>query len=493
MGVDASAVARVVGIETKFRDLRQNAVLFLPQRIAVVGQGSTAATYDTTKAQFTSAIEVGQTYGFGSPLHLAALQLLPINGDGVGTLPVTFYPLEDEGGAVAATGDIIPTGPATANATFFVVVSGIRSVAFTAETGDVVADLVTKATDAINATVNLPVTAVDNVTDVQLTSKWAGTSANDITVAIEGPTDAGIVWAVTEPAGGATNPDITPALAQVGDVWETMIVNALGSIDSVALDAYQTFGEGRWGVLTKKPLVVFTGANTEDFSGLTAITEARADDRINVMLPAPGSPNLPVQIAARAVARVAVQANNNPPVDYARRRLTNLTPGADSAQWDYLQRDTAIKAGSSSTVVRDGVIELSDTVTMQHPVGDPLPPYRYVVDIVKLQNVIFNINLIFESAEWDGAPLVPDDQPVSNRAARQPKAARSALAAMVDSLADEAIISDPSFSKNSMVVEIDDMNPKRLNVELCVKLSGNANIVSVDLCFGFFFGGAAAA
>ena len=104
--VDASAVARVVGVETIFKNLRGGSIVFLPQRIAVVGQGNTLASYSTDKAQLTSAFAVGSAYGFGSPLHLAALQLLPVNGDGVGTIPVTFYPLEDDGSGIASAGDI---------------------------------------------------------------------------------------------------------------------------------------------------------------------------------------------------------------------------------------------------------------------------------------------------------------------------------------------------------------------------------------------------
>ena len=37
MAVDQSAIARVVGIETKFQDLRGGRVLYLPQQIAVIG------------------------------------------------------------------------------------------------------------------------------------------------------------------------------------------------------------------------------------------------------------------------------------------------------------------------------------------------------------------------------------------------------------------------------------------------------------------------
>jgi len=101
--IDATAVARVLGIKTIFQDLRGGGILFLPQRIAIVGQGNTAATYSTVKFQITSAPQAGERYGFGSPIHLAARQLLPVNGDGVGTLPVTVYPLDDDAAALFLT------------------------------------------------------------------------------------------------------------------------------------------------------------------------------------------------------------------------------------------------------------------------------------------------------------------------------------------------------------------------------------------------------
>ena len=62
MAIDVSAVARVVGIEAVFRDLRGQGITFLPQRIYVIGQGATASTYSTDKAQVTSAAQVGNTY-----------------------------------------------------------------------------------------------------------------------------------------------------------------------------------------------------------------------------------------------------------------------------------------------------------------------------------------------------------------------------------------------------------------------------------------------
>lgn len=490
--VDASAVARVVGIKTIFKDLRGGGILFLPQRIAVVGQGSTASTYDTTKRQVTSATEAATLYGFGSPIHLAVLQLLPTNGDGVGTIPVTVYPLVDDGSGVASAGDITPSGAATEAAAYRVRVNNIDSEEFVISVGDSVADIITAATAAINAVLEMPVIATDATpgtsTEVGIASKWKGTGANDIVIEIVGPTTAGVSFAITQPVGGLVNPDVDGALNQVGNVWETMVLNCMDVADTTTLDKYSTFGEGRWGALVRKPLVVLTGNTATTVTAATAVSDARKTDRTNGQLVAPGSNDLPFIVAARQLARIAKVANNNPPQDYGSQDATGLTPGADGDQWAYPDRDSAVKKGSSTVEVKDSVVNISDVVTFYHPSGDPIPAYRYVCDIVKLQNIIFNLDLIFATKEWDGAPLIPDDQPTVNRSAKKPKSAVAAVAALLDSLGLNAIISDPETAKENTLAEIDSQNPKRLNVSTTVQLSGNTNIISVDLNFGFFFG-----
>lgn len=488
--VDASAVARVVGIKTTFKDLRAGGVLFLPQRIAVIGQGSTASTYSTTKAQLTSAFAVGTAYGFGSPLHLAAKQLLPANGDGVGTIPVTFYPLDDNVAGIAATSTITPSGPATGSGSFRVLINNIPSAVFNVVSGDAVADMTAAIAAAVSAELDLPMTAGSSATVTTLTSKWEGASANDLTVAIEetAENNTGVTFAVVQPSSGANNPDVTVALDQIGNVWETMILNCMDIADTATLDLIQTVGDGRWGALVRKPFVCFTGNTATTVSSAITVSDARKTDRVNSQLVAPGSDDLPLVVAARQLARIAVIANNNPPRDYGSLQATGLTPGTDGVQWTYADRDTAVKGGSSTIEVVDGVVQVADVVTFYHPTGDPTPAYRHVVDVVKLQNIIFNLDLIFATAAWDGAPLIPDDQPTINKDARQPKSAKAAVCAMLDSLGLNAIISDPETAKANTQAAINDQNPKRLDVVTVVQLSGNSNIISVDLDFGFFFG-----
>ena len=491
MSVDVSAVARVLGITTEYKDLRGSSVVFLPQAIAVVGQGTTAlnASYTTVPVQSSSPADIGETYGFGSPLHLAAKQLFPTNGDGVGTIPVTFYPLKDDASGVAADGDIAPTGTATEQATIYVYVGEIRSEAITIPDTSTVAAACTLIHNAIAAVPDMPVTSVDNTTSVDLTSKWEGASANDIKIRIDGSV-AGLALGITQLSSGAVNPDVTTATDQFTTRWETLVLNCMEPADTTTLDLYQTHGEGRWGTLERKPYLAFTGRVGAEPPAADAESDGRKDDKINCFLVAPDSGEMPFRVAARQLARIAKRANNDPAFDYGALRVDGIEPGTDAEQWTYAQRDQAIKRGCSTVEVKDGVINISDVVTMYHPTGDPLPAYRYAVDIVKLQNIIFNLELVFATDQWNGAPLIPDGQATTNPNARTPAMAVAAVNSRIEALALAAIISDPEAAKASTTGSIDSQNPKRLNVETTVQLSGNTNIVSVTLNFGFYFGAA---
>lgn len=486
--IDPTRAASTVGIQTQYKNLAAGGA-FLPIRVALLGQGATASTYSLNKRQVFSSYEVGNVYGFGSPLHLAAINLLPENGDGIGAIPLTVYPLEDNVAGVAATATITPViGVITQSIAFRVNISNVLSEYFVVEVGDLLADVTAKVTAAINAVPAMPFTAADGATVVNLTSKWKGKSANDAVVSVEGDTGSGMTWTLVQPASGDVNPTVDSALAQMGSVWEVFVVNCLNIDDDTALNTLQTVGEGRRLPETNIPYVTVTGTPQDTVSNAITIPEARKTDRVNGQVPCPDSDDLPFVIAARSVARMAKVAQFNPPVNYNGQRATGLTPGADSAQWTSSEMDAAVKAGSSTIVVKDGIVELEDMVTFYHPTGNPLPEYRYYRDQICLFQALYQTKLIFEAQEWRGAPLIPDDQPTRNSAAKKPKMAKAAVAKMIDNLALDAIISDPDFSKASIVAGINETNPKRLDISFTIKLSGTTNIISIDLNFAFYFG-----
>jgi len=68
----------------------------LPQRIALLGEANDAnqLTLDTDPFEITSAQQAGERYGYGSPLYLMARILFPVQGGGVGGVPVNSAKLE---------------------------------------------------------------------------------------------------------------------------------------------------------------------------------------------------------------------------------------------------------------------------------------------------------------------------------------------------------------------------------------------------------------
>lgn len=492
MGIEATQVSRAFGIDVKFLDLRGGGVVFLPQQVALIGQGSEASVYATTPRLVTSAAEAGSLYGFGSPIHLAALMCYPKNGDGLGSVPLTIYPLDADGSGVVSAGDITPTGTQVGTASYRVVINGIKSKQFVIEDGEEGTDLEDRIAAAVQAELSMPMIATAGTDVVDLVSKWKGASANDLILSVEGP-DQGVTFAFTQPINGAANPDVTAATDLIVQKWETQVINCLEVADTTALDAYSAFGEGRWGALVKRPLVVHTGYNGSVLATITAIGDARKTDRTNALAWAVGSPRLPLQIAARQATIVARQATDNPPVNYDLQPLKGIEPGPDSVQLNNTGRNAAVNAGVSTTEIVDGLVVCSDIITFHHPDGEDPPGYRYVVQIVKLQNIIYNLDLIFVGNGWPGAPLIPDIDITTNPAARQPKDAVAAINAKLAGLSAKAFISNLAAAQEKTTADISELNNMRLDGRIEIQVSGNASIISLDLGFGFFFGEALAA
>lgn len=488
MSVPNSAVARVLGIEVAFENFNLGQAVYLPQRIVIIGQGTSAAVFDLDKTQIFSSGEAGAKYGYGSPIHLAARQFFPDNGDGVQGIPVTVIPVGD--GTTEADGEIEVTGVTeTVQSVGIIRLGGVASAQFVSEVGDTPTTLAAKIKTAIDSVLEMPVlTGVLAAGVLPLTSKWAGESANQISIEIEFNSASALSIASTAFVNGAVNPDVDDATAKIGEVWETFILNCMNYDDTATLTKFQTYGEGRWNQLVKKPLMVASGC-TDDFATRTAITDARKDDRVNFLVQSTGSNELPFVIAARGLTKDIVPTANNKPAKNYEGLLTGLVAGSDEDQEDFNVRNAAVLLGASTNIKTGTVAELSDVVTMYHPVGENVPAYRYVVDIVKLQNVLFNVELILQTLKSN--PLAPDSTVTADPDAVQPKTVLTLFSSLADSLSQgrSLIIVDADFTKENSTASINDQNPKRLDSVFPVKLSGNVEVNSNDIKFGFFFGG----
>ncbi len=488
MSVSASAVSRVTGVGVQYKNFNAGKASMLPQRLAVIGVGNHGTVYGTDKYEAEgSAGDIGDRYGYGSPLHIAARQLFPIAGKGA-SFPVTFYPLAEAEGAIQAAGSVGCTGTATAVGTGKIIIGGI-SADYNVAAGDTAAGVLAAMKDAINSVLDMPASAGE-ITDGKLTvtAKAAGTPGNAITLVVDADI-AGLVFDIEIMKNGAGDPDVDGALVKIGEIWETAVLNCFDFSDVEKLEKYAIWGKGRWNDLCKKPVLVFSGC-TAAYAVRTAITDGRPTDYINALIVSVGSPELPWAIAAKAMVNdILTVADSNPAQGY-KGLLEGLIAGSDAAQEGYTVRNNAINKGSSTNIKNGSVAELNDVVTMYHPADEgKYPSRRYVVDIIKLMNVVYNCRLIMEADELKGAPLVSDDTVTSNPTAVQPKTIKTRFLNLAASLADKAIIQDTEFTKDGLDIAIDGENPKRLNVRFPVKLSGNVEVTSTDVYFGFYLGG----
>lgn len=486
MSVSPSAISRVTGVAVKYKNFNTGSVQMLPQRLAVIGVGNHDVTYTTEKYECKgNASEIGEKYGYGSPLYLAALQLFPLVGKGAG-FPVTFYPLAEASDAVQAEGKIEVTGTAVESGSIQVVIGGQKATVVIAS-GDDASAIYSKMKDAVSSNIAMPVTCNAEEDGLVLTSKAAGEVGNLVKTRVISSI-TGLTFSITELTGGVKDPDVTPALSAIGEIWETAVLPCFDYKNNDRLDVCYLYGKGRWDDFEKKPLLVFWGC-TDDYETRTNVTDKRPDDFINALLTSVGSPELPYVVAAKYLVNdVLTTANDNPPQGY-KGKAEGIEAGDDSLQENYNTRNASVGKGASTNIKSGEVAELCDVITMYHPVSEgKYPSRRYVVDIIKLMNIVYNVRLIMEADDLKGAPLIEDETVTSNKSAIQPKTVKTWFLNLANSLADKAIIQDVKTTKDGMEVAIDSENPKRLNVVFPVKLSGNVEVTSTDIYFGFYVG-----
>ena len=490
MSISASILARVTGVNVEYKNFNLGKALYLPQRIAVIGQGNTTATFTGTPTEYTIEKDVADAYGYGSQLHLVARQLLPSNGNGIKGIPVTFYPLDDTGTDIVADGNIGCTGTSTEAGSGYVYIGGIKSAAIAIPTSTAAEAVLALIKAAIAAIAEMPV--VDGTVGagvLPITCKWKGVTGNKITIDISELSCAGLTFTTSAMANGVNNPLVSDALAYLTDIWETIILNCMNYDDAASNLLYHTAAEARWEQTVKRPFIVATGC-VDNYATRTAVTDSAASklQRCNFLIQSTGSREMPWVIAAQGLVNdIAQTANDKPAMNYT-DALEGLQTGADNVQESHTTRDAALKLGASTNTKAGSLAVLADIVSFYHPAGETPPAYRYICDQIKLMNIMYNLDIIQETLR--GRPLLPDGTPTNDPDAVQPKNVLTILATLADSLASglSAIISYPDFTKTNMTFTINSTNPKRIDTVFPVKLSGNVEVNSTDVYFSFYLG-----
>jgi phage tail sheath gpL-like len=164
---------------------------------------------------------------------------------------VWYLPLAEPSGGTAAANTATVTGPATASGIIPLYIGG-DYVPVAVVAGDSANTMATKIAAAINADLDLVVTAAAATNVVTSTLRWKGSDGNDLDMRIghrDEAMPAGVSVAVNAFTGGVGVPDVAAALAALAD-WPVYTF-VLPWTDTASLDAFRDFMDyrgdvGRW-------------------------------------------------------------------------------------------------------------------------------------------------------------------------------------------------------------------------------------------------------
>lgn len=186
------------------------------QRVLLVGQKTAAGS--ATAGALTSDIQNDGSWDalFGPTSMLAGMaRNFRLNNQ---VTRLDAIALDDDGGAVDATGVVAFVGAATADGELTVIVGSGTNHSFNLQvtSGDTATAIGTALETAVTADSNVPVTAANVTGTVTMTAENGGTVGNGIALIVEG-TVAGITHSVTGMASGTTDPSLTGVFDVVGD------------------------------------------------------------------------------------------------------------------------------------------------------------------------------------------------------------------------------------------------------------------------------------
>jgi phage tail sheath gpL-like len=482
--VPAGAKASAVFIETEYK--RGGVAGPIPQRVALLGQYNTGKTpTENVALNITSADDAANYFGRGSMLHRMARRLF--QGLGSSTVIVDAFPLA--AGTGASTGTITIVGPSVLAGTLALYIAGERvPVVVTAAMAQ--NDIATAVRDAINANLDLPVTATAATNVVTLTARNAGLAANQITVRRDiaaGDSSAeptGLTVTIVSLSGGSANPSIATALTNFGGTFYTWVVCPYN--EDASLDLLEAAGVARIDPGVKKPFAGVVGYTDTRANFLTWLDSRNSPWTTGV--PVEGSPDHPAEIAASCVGSSAASAQSEPARPFKTLPLTGITPGA-AAPWTYAQRDAVEQAGGSSTYIdSSGIVRIHDLCTTYttNALGAADDAWGFTVTITNVQAKIYSLDQMFLSAPFDRAVVVDDDSVTAKEFAVSPKTVKSYIINLIDSQwIPEAWSKDRDSIVAGIIAEINGTNAGRIDVLVPDVIAVGLRIMAVKYQYSF--------
>lgn len=408
-----------------------------------------------------------------------------------------YLPLADDPTATAASGSIAVTAAPTANGTIYLYIATCGGsstylptrITVPVTSTQTAAQIATAIAAAINAAPNMPVSATASTTTVTITALNKGLAGNDIQIltnfmgAANGETTpAGLGLTITAMAGGAVNPTLTTALANLAsEPFDFIVCPYTDATSLTALQSFLSDTTGRWSWDQQ----VYGGVFTAYRGNLAAQQTfgAALNDQHKSVFGFNGSPTPSFLVAADYAATCAVSLRADPatPLQTLAMSITLAPPVA--SRFAIPDQQTLLYTGISTfTVASDGTVLIQKAITtyQKNAYGQPDNSYLGIETMYTLMAVLRDMAGVITS-KFPRSKLAADGtryEPGSNIVT--PSVIRGALIAEFQHLEfDLGWVQNSKAFAAGLIVQQNTTNPNRVDALWPGELINQLNIVAV--------------
>ena len=480
--VSATAKARQVYIEEQ-AILGSLASLLIPQKLLFFAQYNTGKTPTNNVAvKVLSVADVIAAAGRGSMAALIAAKIFPT------FLDVYWVPVAD--GTTKAVATSVVNGPCTTAGVISLYVAGQRLQIPVALSDSAIA-IGTAISNAVIAALDLPVVGSGTTATTTYTARNGGVWGNDMTLKMDLQTgdlaaEPVITGGITLNAftTGATNPDITAALAALGDTWYTKIIVPYD--DAGTTTAVAAAGTARDDPGVKRPFKAIFGSIKSSSNFISAL--ASYNSTWMDFYPVEASPSIPFEIAAAVAVAMTERDAATPGRTGAGLILTDIRPGAVPI-WTGATRESVVAAGGCTTTWDStGVVRVCDSFstykTNSQGVADAL--YGPSEVVCNIQVKVYSLDTLFNSDPFISG-IVVDDASVSDvDYAIRPKTVKAYIIRLIDELwVRYALTKNRDDVVAGLISEINAGNASRIDNYIPDVFTSGLRIIANKLAWSF--------
>lgn len=455
-------------------------------RALLIGGKTNAGTATADEAVIVASPDDARTrFGLGS--ILARMVAAYRRNDTFGEL--WAVPVADAGGGAAAAGELSFTGPATAAGVLSLYIAGVL-VAVAVPSGMTAAQLAAAVVAAINANTDLPVTAAVDGVDafkVDITAKNKGVTGNDIDIRLNyrgaaggEATPAGIACVITAMAAGATNPTLTTALANLGELdFEFIAMPYTDATSLAALKAFLDDTSGRWSWQTQQYGHLFL-AYRGDHAALTTWGLTQNDPHASA-LGVYDTPTTTWEVAAALCAQAAVSVRADPAQPIREVVLQGVLAPPVASRFSLSERNTQLYDGISTFKVSAGgevVLEKLITTYQKNSFNVADDSYLDAETLFTLAAVLRRLKGVVTS-KYSRVKLAEDGTFIPGGSnVVTPKMVRGDIVAEYRAMEGD-LVQDGAAFEEALIVEKDAGNPRRVNVLWPGTLIGRLDVLAL--------------